>query len=213
MSKQEEMLQWIEKGLGNNYIKLEILSPNEKQKYKEYLEKFWNVLASDNPDRNTNPFFIRTSFDFDEDGPLIRKVTVTDEQQIFIPVCTCSADKNHYPQVDLETEVRKAFPSGTTPELKVTIDGYPIIDKSEWNEFYVEPKEQFELNISEKAPLLGTKLFFIYPGNSIAKAAGFGVVIKNLPYREKPYWLYVRSKLPDGYTTVAYYKISVIDVP
>lgn len=211
MSEQEEKLQWIEKDVGK--IKLEILSHVEKEKYEDNLQKFWNLLASENPDRNTDPFFMRTSFDFDEDGPLIRRITVTDEQQIFVPACTCSADEKHYPHTVLEEEVRRAFPPKTTPELEVTIDGFPIIDKHEWDKFYVEPREHFKLRISENAQLLGTKLFFIHPGEWDAAAAGFCVLIKRLPYREKPYWVYVRSKLPDGYTTVAYYKMSVIDVP
>lgn len=208
-----ESAAWVEKQMGEkNEIILKMLTPGDP-KYTEYLKAFWIRLASRNPDKISDPFFMRTSIDFEHDGPLVKKITVTDDQQIFVPVCSCCADDEHYSGNPID-EVKKGIPDGTRPHLELTVDGFPLFaSDGEWDKYYISPEEWQDYQIDENSPFLGTKLHLIHTGRSKRwSAAGYCVLLKLQP-RDKRYWIHISSKTEDGYITSAYYGVRSIAKP
>ena len=203
---------WAKKQLGNsNEVSFDLLSPGDS-KYSECLEKFQIQLASKNPDKISDPYFLRTSIDFEHDGPLVKKITVTHDQQLFIPVCTCCADDGHY--VDPIKEVKKGIPEGSRPHLELTIDGLPMFSaENEWDKYYIPPQDWDGYLIDEDSPFLGTKLNLIHTGRfGKWSAAGYCILMK-LPARDKRYRIYISSRTADNYITSAYYGIRSIAKP
>jgi hypothetical protein len=175
-----------------------------------YLADSWNNLVSDNPDKTDGSVvFLRTRTKFDE-MPLRKEVVIRPNQSLFLPIITTAINTADDPSLDNETkrrsEANKDIDNGENPPdpKNVTIDGVPIVDNLK--DFRIESPE-FNLEVHKKCELEEVDY---QPGASLPTvAAGYCLLIKSLPERDKPYSIHVKANGAGVYSTEAIYTVRV----
>ena len=159
-------------------------------------------------------FFVRTSPN-PKEMPLRKSVEISSDQAVFVPIISTAMNTNDSPDLNTESK-RRAEANRYTDDVdrppgpqNVTIDGEPLIEDN-LKEFRVESPE-FDLTVDDQCPIRN-KLEVIYPpGTFPTVAAGYCIIIKSLPKREKPYTIHIRGDGKDGYKTEAIYELQVSD--
>jgi hypothetical protein len=200
-----------------NDIEFEILSPNEKlngNTYGEFLAESWKKLLSDDPDRSDGVrYFVRTSPN-PQEIPFQKSAQLFSDQAVFVPIITAAINTNDSSEFDTESKRRAAANSqidaGDNPPQanQVTIDGKPIVD--DLKDFRVESPE-FDLAVHDNSSVKHKLEVPHEAGNFPTVAAGYCVIVKSLPAREKPYNIRIKAKGEGNYYTEANYDLQVID--
>ena len=198
------------------HIEFEVLSPHASyngKSYGEWLAESWKKLLSEDPDKpDGSIFFLRTSPNPEEISTFQKTAKISSDQAVFVPVASTAINKYDIPDLDTE-EKRRSEANKYTDEVDsapeawhATIDGQPIVPNLK--EFRVQSPE-FDLTVSEKSPIR-KKLDTTYePGTEPTVAAGYCIIIKSLPARDKPYNIHIRSDGRYGYRTESRYTLHV----
>jgi len=184
---------------------IEVIKPSDG-----YLADSWKNLVSDNRDKTDGPVvFLRTRTKMDE-MPLKKEIVISPNQMLFLPIITTAINTADNPSLDSESkrrfEANKDIDDGENPPdpKNVTIDGKPIVDNLE--NFRIESPE-FNLEVHRKCEL--EEVTYQRGASLPTVAAGYCILIKSLPKRDKPYAIHVKANGSGTYSTEAIYTVRV----
>ena len=170
----------------------------------------WKNLVSDNPDKTDGPVvFLRTRTKKDE-MPLKKEIVISPNQMLFLPIITTAINTADDPSLDSgskrRSEANKDIDDGDNPPdpKDVTIDGMPIVENLE--NFRLESPE-FNLEVNRECEL--EEVTYQHGGSLPTVAAGYCLLIKSLPKRDKPYTIHVKANGAGTYFTEVIYTIQV----